>query len=75
MIASAQRAVVRLAGVQKRLEMARLDLIAATAERRGVEVLRERRFEAWKREQDRREAAAMDEMAVMRASVAPEDAP
>lgn len=67
LIARAQRAVVRLAGVHRRLDAARLDLIRATAERRGVEVLRERRYEAWKYEQDRREAGALDEMAVMRA--------
>ena len=61
-------AVVRLAGVHQRLDAARLALIKATAARRGVEVLRERRYEAWKREQDRAEAAALDELAVMRAA-------
>lgn len=68
LIARAQRAVVRLAGVHRRLDAARLELIQATAERRGVEVLRERRFEAWKLEQERREAGDLDEMAVMRAA-------
>lgn len=75
LIARAQRAVVRLAGVQKRLDAARLELIRAAADRRGVEVLRERRFEAWKREQERREALAMDELAVMRAGSEREGAP
>jgi flagellar FliJ protein len=73
MIARAQRAVIRLAGIQQRLDAARLELIQATAARRGVEVLRERRYEAWKHEQDRREAGALDEMAVMRAGASPED--
>jgi len=67
LLARAQRAVVRLAGVQQRLEAARLELIRATAARRGVEVLKERRYEAWKHDQDRREAGALDEMAVIRA--------
>lgn len=75
MIARAQRAVIRLAGIQQRLDAARLELIQATAARRGVEVLRERRFEAWKHEQDRREAGALDEMAVMRAGMPAEDEP
>lgn len=72
LIARAQRAVVRLAGVQHRLEAARLELIKATAARRGVEVLRERRYEAWRFEQDRRESQSLDEMAVMRAGRARE---
>ncbi|MEZ6232840.1 MAG: hypothetical protein R3B68_01505 [Phycisphaerales bacterium] len=77
LISRAQRAVVRLAGVHQRLDAARLELINATAARRGVEVLRERRYEAWKREQERAEAAALDELAVMRAARAeqPGDGP
>lgn len=67
LIARAQRAIVRLAGVQHRLEAARMELIKATAARRGVEVLRERRYDAWRHDQDRREAGALDEMAVIRA--------
>lgn len=66
LISRAQRTVVRLAGVHQRLEAARMDLIKATAARRGVEVLRDRRYEAWKREQDRKEAAALDELATTR---------
>ncbi len=75
MIARTQRAVVRLAGIQRRLDAARLELIRATAERRGVEVLRERRYREWKCDQERREAAALDEMAIMRAEHAREEAP
>ena len=67
LIASAQRAVLELAGVHKRLEAARAVLLEATKRRKAVELLKERRFEEWQQEQARREAAATDEIAVMRA--------
>lgn len=67
-LAEAQRTLLQLAGVQTRLEAARRELIEATTRRRAVEVLRERRFEEWKREESRRDAAAVDELAVMRAA-------
>ena len=67
LVALAQRAVIELAGAHKRLDAARLRLIEATTARRAVEVLRQRRLEAWEYEQKRREAAAMDELAVMSA--------
>jgi flagellar export protein FliJ len=64
----AQRVVLQLAGVHRRLEAARVLLAAATRDRRAVEVLRERRFARWKAERDRREAAAVDEIATGRAA-------
>ncbi len=68
LVARAQQAVLRLAGVHHRLDAARVGLIEATTRRRAVEVLKERRFEAWKDAQDRRENAALDEMAIIAAS-------
>jgi flagellar FliJ protein len=65
---SAQQAVVELAGVQKRLERARATLLEATTERRAVELLRERRFDAWKRRLEKAETAAIDELAVQAAA-------
>lgn len=64
----AQSLAVRLAGVLKRLEAARGDLAAAMAARKAVEMLRQRRFESWRREQDRREQAALDEIATIAAA-------
>ncbi len=63
----AQQIALRLAGAHRRLESARAALLEATVARKAVETLKERRFEAWKTAVDRAEAAAMDEMATMRA--------
>lgn len=68
LVAKAQHAVVQLAGLFKRLEAARLELVRATTRRKAVEVLKERRYEQWREEQRRRENAALDELSVMRAS-------
>lgn len=65
--AVAQQAVLQLAGVHKRLEAVRLELLKAERARKAVELLRERRHEAWRIETARREAAAQDELMVMRA--------
>lgn len=67
--ATAQRAVLELAGVHKRLEAARQALLEAARQRKAVELLRERRFEEWRQEQNRRESAAADELVVMRAGL------
>jgi flagellar export protein FliJ len=64
--AAAQRLAVSLAGVHSRLDRARLDLLQAAIDRKAVETLRQRQFERWKAEQNRRENAAVDELTVMR---------
>jgi flagellar FliJ protein len=64
----AQRILLELAGVHRRLEEARADLIEATRRRRAVELLRERRFAAWKKRIDGAENAALDELAVFAAA-------
>ena len=64
----AQRTVLQLAGLHRRLDAARAALAAAARERRAVEVLRDRRFARWKAEQDRREFAAVDEIGTSRAA-------
>lgn len=66
MIDKAQRAVIRLKGIHDRLDRARLELIELTTKRRAIELLREERFEQWKREASRREQAELDEIAVLR---------
>jgi flagellar export protein FliJ len=70
----ARQEVLRLAGLHKRLEAARSELLKATTARKAVDLLKERRWEAWRLEQSRVESAGVDEMAVMRAH-RKEDAP
>jgi len=64
---TAQRLAVELAGVHRHLTEARQDLLEATRNRRALELLRDKRYAQWKAEQDRLEAAATDEMAVIAA--------
>jgi flagellar FliJ protein len=66
LVLEAQQAVFKLAGVHRRVEAARAELIEATKARRAVELLRERRFEQWLEEQRRKEASMLDEIAVVR---------
>lgn len=63
----AQLTALRLAGAMQRTEAARARLLEAARARRAVELLREKRFAEWRRDQDKREAASVDEMNVMRA--------
>ena len=67
MMGKAQAAVLRLAGAHRRLETARAQLLGAARARKGVELLRERRLEQWKRAQARREASELDDLTTMRA--------
>jgi flagellar FliJ protein len=62
----AQRLVLELAGVHRRLVVAQAALAEAAKQRRAIELVKERRFEAWRREQDRREQSALDEIATIR---------
>jgi flagellar protein FliJ len=64
----AQRAVLELAGLHKRLDAARVALLESTKRRKAVELLKERRFEEWTHVQNKKEAEAVDEIAVMRAA-------
>jgi flagellar export protein FliJ len=66
LVGKAQHTVIQLAGVHKRLEASRQELVHATTRRKAVEVLKERRFELWKSEEKRREDGALDELSVMR---------
>lgn len=62
----AQRAVLELAGVHKRLEAARVQLAQASAKKKAVELLRDQQRTAFEREQNRRETQELDELSVMR---------
>lgn len=56
--------VRRLSGAEKEIDAAREKLNKATRERKALDLLKERQHSAWLLEQSRKEAAAMDEMAV-----------
>lgn len=62
----AQRAAMELAGTLKRLDAARAELLRAAADRKAVKLLKDRAYEAYRREALMREAAALDELVVMR---------
>ena len=64
----AQRTVLELAGLHRQLEQARERLREAAKERRAVELLKERKLEAWRRSQARAEQLLLDELSVGRAS-------
>lgn len=58
----AERQVLKQ-GVVAQLDACRAALVAARRDREAVERLRERRFASWKRDTQRREQAAQDEVA------------
>jgi flagellar FliJ protein len=64
----AERMVLELAGVHRRLDAARAELIEATRSRRAVELLKERRLQEFNKSIERAEAAALDELAVQAAA-------
>lgn len=67
LVTLAQRAVLQLAGVHKKIEVARAQLLQATMRRKGVEMLKQRRWEEWRENQKKLEEAVLDELAVVRA--------
>ncbi len=68
MMRKAHRVVLELAGVHRRLEQARAELIGATQRRRALELLRDRRHEQWKADQNKAETAALDDLAATSAA-------
>jgi flagellar biosynthesis chaperone FliJ len=64
----AHQTVLGLAGLHKRLEEARGRLAEASKARRAIELLRERRYEEWRRERERRERIDTDELVTARAA-------
>jgi flagellar protein FliJ len=65
---AAQRIVLELAGVHRRLDAARADLIESARQRRAVELLRDRRYLQWQAELNKAETDAIDELAVIAAA-------
>lgn len=70
LMSQTREAALRLAGVHRRLERAREDLRRASADRRAVEALKRRRWEAWRRRRERRESVEQDEIAAAQAMLA-----
>jgi flagellar FliJ protein len=52
----------KLAGLEKTLNAARAELLAAARDRKVIEKLKEKQLARWRLEQDRKEAALMDEI-------------
>lgn len=61
-----QRLALEAAGAQARLEASRRKLIAAAVAKKGIEVLKQRRYLRWKMEMDRKESAMLDDLVIMR---------
>ena len=66
--ARARATAIELAGLLKRLQSARAALLEAAKSRKAVELLRERHFESWRTAEQKADAAAVDEIVVMRAA-------
>ena len=60
----ARRAAGELMTLHQRIEGARSSLLEATRARRAVELLRDRQYRRWLAEEQRREAAEQDELAM-----------
>src|SRR3954471_15513935 len=56
-------AMQKLAGMEQVLAAARAELLAVARARKVIEKLRDKQLERWRTEQDRKEAANMDEIA------------
>lgn len=61
----AQRAVLELASVHRKLQAERAELARRSAQKKAVELLRDQQRDAFEREQARRETLELDEMSVM----------
>ena len=56
--------VARLATIERQVDQARQRLVDATRDRKAIEILRQRHYERWRLEQERRETAELDELAL-----------
>lgn len=59
----AQQIAVKLLAMHRQIEQARGTLLEATRARKSIELLRDRHYNRWRREQQRRETAELDEIA------------
>lgn len=56
-------AMQKLAGLEQTLAAARAELLTAARARKVIEKLKDKQFQRWRAEQERKEAAGMDEIA------------
>ncbi|MCA9281357.1 MAG: flagellar FliJ family protein [Phycisphaeraceae bacterium] len=68
-----QQSALQLAGAMRRVDGARAALVEAAKERRALELLRDRRFEAWKQRMNKAETNELDDIANARAARGDED--
>ncbi|HYE02694.1 MAG TPA: flagellar FliJ family protein [Phycisphaerales bacterium] len=66
--AKARQAALELAGIHQRLEAARASLSRATTATRAVELLKQRRYDAWLEAQRRREHSVLDDISIAAAA-------
>jgi flagellar FliJ protein len=59
----AQAIVHRMSALERQVDLARQKLLAATRDRRAIELLRNRQYEKWRDAQQRKEAVQLDELA------------
>lgn len=64
----AQSLALELAGVHKRIDAARRDLLQASRARRAIELLRDNRYAQWKAAMQKAEDNAIDELSVAAAA-------
>jgi flagellar protein FliJ len=62
----AQQVAFKLLELTRRIDTARRDLTHAMKQRKAVEILRDKQWNRWRRQQNRRETAALDELATQR---------
>jgi flagellar FliJ protein len=62
----ARQIVVKLAAMQNQVQASRQRLLDATRARRALELLRDRHFQQWKRQEQRRETRRLDELTSQR---------
>ena len=62
----AQMIVVELGRLEKLIHNARQALLDASRKKKALELLRDRRYAQWKKQQDRREHARLDELNMQR---------
>jgi flagellar biosynthesis chaperone FliJ len=68
LVMKTQQLAIGLAGLHRRLDAARLELLKAATDRKAVELLREKRRRRWMEEENRRETAQLDDLSSARAA-------
>src|SRR5205085_363551 len=59
----ARQMAARLMILHKQIDLSRAKLLEAAKARKAIELLRDKQLARWKREQDKKEAGVMDELA------------